>query len=347
MYILFTLLIAVIGGTLALKIKLPAGAIVGSIIAVSVVNIVMGLPEMPGVLKWFTQVIAGAFIGSGLTSKSVSEMKKLTLPAIILITTFMVINILLGFALYFTSPLDLCTSLFAVVPGGLSEMSVIADDMGADTAVVSVFQVARLTSTMCLFPFLITRILHAEKNNSGLYQVKNDIVPLPQKSQRSDFALSLLIAAAAGTLGQISGFPGGILLFSVTATGFLKIKTDRGFMPKTATRLAQILTGAYIGAKVTRSVAGTIVYLWPYVIVFVFLYFIFCLLAGFIMSRITKIDRITAVFSCTPAGASDMALIASEFVTTTPTIATLQLVRMVGIIAIFPSMIALILRLYP
>jgi membrane AbrB-like protein len=103
----------------------------------------------------------------------------------------------------------------------------------------------------------------------------------------------------------------------------------------------------YIGAKVTRSVAGTIVYLWPYVIVFVFLYFIFCLLAGFIMSKITKIDRITAVFSCTPAGASDMALIASEFVTTTPTIATLQLVRMVGIIAIFPSMIALILRLYP
>lgn len=345
MSILLTLFVAIIGGILAIRMKVPAGAIVGAIISVAFVSIAVGLPEVPGTIKTFTQIIAGAYIGTGLTRKSIYEMKSLALPALLLIVSFMLTNIMLGLGIYYFSPLDLCTSLFAVVPGGLAEMSVIADDMGANTAIVSVFQIARLASTMCVFPILITRIMHAEKRGPGQEINELDTVSIPDKGPWWEFGLTLITATAAGLLGQVTNFPGGTLLFSVTSTGFLKIKTNIGYVPKSAKRLAQIFIGAYIGAKITRSVLVTISSLWPYVIVVVVSYFLCCLLTGLAMSKLTDVDKITAAFSCTPAGSSDMALIASEFGTVTPTIAALQIIRVVGVIAIFPSMISLILKL--
>ncbi len=343
MHLIITLLTAFTGGIAALKMKIPAGAIIGSILSVAFINIAFGIPEIPIAIRVFTQILAGAFIGSRLTSKNVNEIKNLALPALILITTLMLSNIVLGLGLYFTSPLDLCTSLFAVVPGGITEMSVIADDMGADIAVVGLFQIARLLATLCLFPFIIARIMKSQKNGSDVCPVKYEH---NEKIRYGDIGVSLLISAAAGILGRLSGFPGGTLLFSVTATGYRKAKTDKGNIPKTISRIAQVLTGAYVGAKISIGTIQSFLPLWPYVLIFVIINFITCLLSGLLMSRLSRLDKITAVFCCTPAGSTDMALIASEFVEVTTPIAVLQLVRVIGVIGLFPSMIALILRLY-
>lgn len=345
MLIIVTLFIALIGSFLALKIRVPAGAIIGAIISVAFVSIAFGFAEMPSGIKFVTQTIAGAYIGSGLTRESLREIKDLALSACILIVSLMLTNILLGFILYYTSTLDLCTSLFAVVPGGIAEMSVIADDMGANTAIVSVFQVARLVGTLCTFPVLITRIMNAEKQilDAGVEKLNTGFIPTG--THWHEFYFVMLVAVAAGTLGQLTNFPGGVLLFSVISTGYFKIKTNKGYVPKSMKRLAQTLMGAYVGVKVTRDVLITIGSLWPHVIMVVVAYFFFCLLTGLTMSKLAKVDKITAAFSCTPSGASDMALIASEFGTVTPTIAALQIIRVVSIIAIFPSMISLILKL--
>ena len=45
--LLFTLLVAVAGGLLAQKIKVPAGAMIGAMVAVAALNIVTGQAYLP------------------------------------------------------------------------------------------------------------------------------------------------------------------------------------------------------------------------------------------------------------------------------------------------------------
>ena len=65
----------------------------------------------------------------------------------------------------------------------------------------------------------------------------------------------------------------------------------------------------------------------------------------FIISKWFYIDIITAMLCCTPAGTSDMALIASERGVNGVDIALLQVTRLVSVIVIFPSVIRIIVSL--
>ena len=146
-----------------------------------------------------------------------------------------------------------------------------------------------------------------------------------------------LITAAAAGLGQVNTPRNTTVLCYLYR--FSKIKKIDMYLK--VQRLAQIFIVAYIGYKITRSVLN-ISSLWPYVIVVVVSYFLCCLLTGLAMSKLTSVDKITA-FSCTQQSSSDMALIASEFGTVTP---PLPHYKSSGrVIAIFPSMISLILKL--
>lgn len=344
--LLLTCTIAFLGAWIGKKLKIPAGLIIGAIVAVAAANLTIGVSPIPAGMKWATQVVAGAFIGVGLNRESIGRLRFLIKPAFIIVTGLVSINVFLGLLLYHTSSLDLCTALFATVPGGIAEMSIISEDMGANTPLVSVFQIARLVSTLCTFPLFITHFMKAEKVETEK-QVNSKPRAKSSLSQREwyEFLLTILFAGLSGLLGKLIGFPGGTLLFSSIAASFLQIRFSIGIIPRWSKRLAQIIVGAYVGAKVTPEVVRSIAGLLPYIVLVVVTYLIFCLFTGWFVSKVTTVDRLTASFSCTPAGSSDMALIASDFDVEPATIAVLQMIRLIMVIAICPSLISLLLKL--
>lgn len=344
--LVLTLAIAGMGALIGKKLKIPAGVMVGAIVSVAIVNLLVGVPAVPMFLKWLTQVIAGAFIGVGLNRDCIQRLRKFVKPACIILCGLLSINILLGLALYHLSSMDLCTALFATVPGGLTEMSVISEEMGADTALVSVFQLARMTVTVCVFPFFITRIMKARKaeKETVVLKKKTSLAELSGK-EWMELLFTLFFAGAAGVLGRLSGFPGGVLLFSAVAVSFLQIRFGIGLLPQQVKRLAQVIVGSYIGAKLTSDVVRSVAKVWPYIVMIVGIYLIFCIVMGSVLARVTEVDKLTAAFSCAPAGASDMALIASDFDVEPTTIAVLQMIRLIMVIAICPGLITLLLKL--
>ncbi len=72
-----------------------------------------------------------------------------------MLSGLLVLNITAGFLIYAVSPLDLVTSLMAVVPGGISDTPIIAATMGADAAKVAIMQVVRQILGIGTFPALI------------------------------------------------------------------------------------------------------------------------------------------------------------------------------------------------
>ena len=165
------------------------------------------------------------------------------------------------------------------------------------------------------------------------------------RQEWKEFLITMAFATIAGIAGKLSGFPGGALLFSAIISSVIKIAFHIGVVPKWAKRLAQVIVGAYVGAKVTSDVVLSIFEIWPYIVLVVVSYLIVCLLTGWFISRTCNLDKVTAAFSSAPAGASDMALIASDYAVEPSAIAVLQMIRLVMVIALCPSLITLLLKL--
>lgn len=346
---LVVLVVAVVGGLIGIKLKLPASAMLGSMIAVGIFTVATGLQVTPPWIKVAAQMVSGGYIGTTMTRDSLSQMKKMAPVAVMLLAGMLVINLVVGGILYLTSPLDLCTSLFATAPGGLTDMTIISDDLGANSAVVSVFQVVRMSSAIMIFPLIIPPLcgVKREKAEKKPEAAKTKKVKKPMtREQKINLAKTICVAFVSGLLGYLSGIPAGTMTFSVLGVSFTKIKYNIGYIPMNVKRGAQMLSGSFIGAKITMDTVRLIISMWPNVLILLVTFIPACLLLGWLLYRTGKIDLTTALFCSAPAGASDMALIASEVGADGPNVAVLQIIRMLGVIALFPPIFKFIIGVF-
>ncbi|HHW31460.1 MAG TPA: AbrB family transcriptional regulator [Clostridiaceae bacterium] len=387
-WVIITFLVACIGSFIFYRLKIAAGILVGAMFFVAAFNILTDLAYFPMYAKVFAQIISGAFIGVGINRYNIIQLKQIFKPAIVLVLSMLVINILVGMSIYALSSLDLITSLFCSVPGGVSDMAIISHDMGADTSKVAVLQLVRLVSTLALFPAIITRVekymnglskASANSSNNGeiVNSDNNDINgsndtdnnsnvnsrdndnrvsdkdagysnkgKILNKDMIKKISVTFTISVTSGVIGYYTGLPAGTLLFSVIGVSSFNVATGKACLPLPVKRFAQIVAGAFIGTNFVREDLLQLKLLIFPAIILIIGYIILCILLGILISRMFKIDVATSLFSSTPAGASDMALIASDLGVNSPKVALLQIARLVGVIAISPWVIKLIQAVY-
>lgn len=362
------IMVALAGGLLLKRIKFPAGLMVGAMLAAGILNIFTGIVSVPASLKFFVQVIAGAYVGMAMDKEKVKQLKAIIKPAIVMVLGLLFINISLGVLVYFMTDMDLMTSLFSTVPGGMTDVSIISQDMGADTARTAVFQLARLIGVVTFFPLIIKAVnkkINKDKflidNNeeaAGIVEIEEDKKDAKDKrgyvkttmnieaKKVREVVLTLIIAFVSGAIGKWSGVPAGAMLFSLIAVTILKLVTDKGDVPVILKQSAQVFAGAFIGGSITLEVILGLRFVVLPIIVVLILYTVLCMSLGYLISKLFKIDLITALFACTPAGASDMALIASDIGATGSQVALFQVTRLISVIAFFPGTIKIITDIF-
>jgi membrane AbrB-like protein len=104
-----------------------------SMVAVATLNISYNRAYMPLNIRRLTQVFAGILIGARMAYGDLIALKSVMIPALILIVGIIAVNLCLGFFISKVSKIDIVTSLFASAPGGMSDMALIAEDLGADS----------------------------------------------------------------------------------------------------------------------------------------------------------------------------------------------------------------------
>ena len=92
--LLLTILCALAVGYLLDRIHLPGGMMIGAVIGACLLGVLTGQSNMPAPAKTFAQIVAGAFIGSGISREDVREMRTVLKPALILLPCFLMINII-------------------------------------------------------------------------------------------------------------------------------------------------------------------------------------------------------------------------------------------------------------
>lgn len=349
--LLITFLIALVGAIIAIKLKIPAGAMIGSLIFVSIFNVIFDYAYFPKDLKTMTQMISGLFIGSKITKYELASLKKSIKPAIINTVLILIFCLAMGVLLSFLTDYSLATCTFATAPGSMVDMSIIGMDMGADTSVVSVLQLVRLITILCVFPTLFEKIIKAIEKRYPQPKVKVELLDEPVRifaeHSKKNIILTLIVAITFGFIGFKLGIPAGVLMFTTLGVSLQNIITTTAYMPYRLKQFAQICAGALIGESITYSSILNLRYaIIPAILLMIGLFMI-VLLLSFILYKTSDLDFTTALFACAPGGASDLALIAGEFGANTPKVSIIQTMRVICVVIFYPPAIQLIDHLLP
>ncbi|MDL2224878.1 AbrB family transcriptional regulator, partial [Eubacteriales bacterium OttesenSCG-928-M02] len=154
-----TMVVASIGGYIGLKLKLPAGAMMGAMLATLAFNLIAQRAFFYDDLRVVLQILSGAMIGSRMDLSQVKGMKQLIFPILLLLCGMFLMNLLFGLLMYWLSPLDAATSLFSIAPGGATDMAIIATDLGARPAYVAVLQLCRLIIIFTTMPTIFRKVI--------------------------------------------------------------------------------------------------------------------------------------------------------------------------------------------
>lgn len=342
LFLLLSLAIGTAGGILLFKLKFPAGMIMGAMIAVATANIFTGKMYLPSPMRTMTQILAGGYIASTVTKEDLRRFPRLIKPYLLVMISYLLLNLICGVIIRLITPsVSLLTALFCCVPGGMTDIPIIAVEMGADVTKVAAMQFVRLVIGFAVFPSLISVFI---KKNPG---VKSEGAKRQKaKGSVQDLLITLAIAAAAGILGKMTGIPAGTILFSVVAVIIYKFLGGRTYIPVWIRRIAQVLTGVYIGTCFTRQNVAELTVMWPAAIVLVIGFSLNCFVMGIVSSKLTSLNRAEAMLASTPAGASDMALISADLGITNPEVSVIHVMRLIGVVIFFPHIISLFVRLF-
>ena len=159
-----------------------------------------------------------------------------------------------------------------------------------------------------------------------------------------DCCLTVFCAGIGGMLGQWAGVPAGAMVFSLLSVAILKLVFDRGYLPGSMRRAALLINGCYIGSTIfLEDILVMHTLMLPGVILLVSYTVVSLLMAWGIAKRFGFCLQ-EAMLMTTPAGATDMILIAEDLGLRSVDVGVIQVFRVITVVAIFPQIIWLILQ---
>lgn len=106
-------------------------------------------------------------IGLRVDKNTIMELKDMIIPAVIMVFGTIFVNLAVGILIARLSNLDLATALFASAPGGMTEMTLAANALGADTPKVALLHLSRLINVVALLPVVLRYFLHTVARSAG------------------------------------------------------------------------------------------------------------------------------------------------------------------------------------
>jgi uncharacterized protein len=144
------------GATVLVLLQVPAGGIVGAVAGSAIASGVRGRRPPPRAVRVVGMVLLGCAAGVRLNVETLQTLLHLALPLLAAVAALLVLDVGLAVVLHRRYGVDPVTALLACAPGGVSEISVLADDNNARTGVVIAVHVVRVvTVVLIVLPLLV------------------------------------------------------------------------------------------------------------------------------------------------------------------------------------------------
>ncbi len=344
MEIILIFFIGILGGYLGIKAKIPAGAILGSLIAVSAYNIIFGTTPLPSPLKYVVQLVTGIFVGIKIKASDVKELRGIIKPAIFIVASMIGFNLIIVFVLHKFAGMDLATALFASSPGGLANMLILAYEFNTDVSIVASLQLVRFVSILIILPNVV-KYMGVKKNTEEIAAVENkEIKKKPvEKDRFRRFVTAIVIGSVGGIIGHYSKIPAGILTMSMVFIAAYNVKKEQLYMPNMFVKTVQILAGILIGERITLKDIVRLKDIGASAVILVVGFILLTLIIGTLVRKYTNFNTATSYFASAPGGLTDLTIISAEVGAEAHKVAVIHLLRLICVIGLYPFIITWIL----
>lgn len=241
-----TLAAAIAGAALAALADIPAGALIGStlaVVAVAATGQPVGLPNRVRDVAFAT---IGISLGSGVDEGLLGQLGTWAASLAILVAS-LVATILAGRAVLRRGfGLDSQTAVLASAPGTMSNAIAIASEGNGDATAVMFLQLMRVLFLVVAVPPLAVAL---DGSATG-FATAAPAMSLPL------FALLLAVSTVLGLMGSRAGVPAASLLAGMIASAFGHATgLIDGVVPPWAIFAAFAVTGAVLSARISRVTA--------------------------------------------------------------------------------------------
>ena len=154
-------LIAALAGAAAFEaLKVPAGALVGALVATAALNLLAdgGTVELPSSLQFLAFALLGWAVGEGVTTETLATLRSSLMPVVVIVVALLVFGALLALVLTRLGVLDSTTAFLAASPGALSQMSALGTAVGADVTLVATVHTLRVVALVLIAP-IVARVV--------------------------------------------------------------------------------------------------------------------------------------------------------------------------------------------
>jgi membrane AbrB-like protein len=242
-----TLAIGMAGGTTLGLLKVPAGWLIGSMLAVAIAAL-SGRPMfVPRPLMNVIFVLIGISLGAVVTPETLNGMSAWPLSLAMMIVAIIAIGAAGGLYLRYVHGWGNTAALLASAPGALSQVMVMANELGVDVRSVAVVQTIRIMIVSIGLPAGLTLLGLVGPNARSVGGAFNP-------DQLGELAILILSSAVTAYLFLRFRIPGGLLFGSMLSSGILH---GTGFihalMPWWAANAAMLALGAITGSRFAKT----------------------------------------------------------------------------------------------
>lgn len=286
----------------------------------------------------------GYGLGLSFTIESARQIS-LQLPSM-LIATILTILFSLGIAVMISlrTGVSLMSCIMGNIPGGMSQMVVMSEEMeDVDTAVVVFMQTIRLLAVIFIVPFLAFHSLKSE-SSAGVHAAAEGMLwgslqlGITQAAERPIYTLLILsVVLFAAWAGVKLHLPTPYFLGPILMVGLLNmIGFELPQLPSLFSILAQWSLGIYLGAGMKLSSLHNWKRLLPYAVAGSIALVAFSFGLSYVYSKIYSISILTAFLSTSPGGMTEMGVTASTAGADVSVVVAYQLFRILFILFVIP-----------
>lgn len=156
MKIIKIIILVCCGAFFGIYFNLPIGALTGSFIAVATAQVMgLGAKRLNRRAKQGVQMFIGGIVGLNFNSELINEIKMLLLPGVLATLGHVFFAFILALLLKKYFAIDWLTALCGSIPAGMSEITVIANDIDTDIEQVILMHLFRVSMIVTILPFLL------------------------------------------------------------------------------------------------------------------------------------------------------------------------------------------------
>lgn len=341
--------ISAAGGFILSLSGLSIGWMLGTLITAMIISFTkpdfLGKKGTPKYWLYTGQCMLGIELGQKINLSVLAIFQKDWAVILIMLLLSIGFSLLSGVVLWKFSRTDMLTSFFSTAPGGLSAMPGIAEEVGANTGVVSILQTMRVFLVIFTIPVVVSvLVFQPAVKTAGEHAVSdfywNHIV----------WTIVLGTVAYAGYhIGKKMKFPAPWLLGSMLTVAIVQSGTSVytgqdvvAFWPQEVMVLSQILIAASIGSRFRKEMfiglKKTIAVSFISTILFVAAMFA----CAYIVSQMTGLAFMTAALAFAPGGVAEMAATAVVLDADSTFVVAVQVLRIITVILLMPPVFRLL-----